>query len=101
MSTLILIHRRLFLDLREAAHRSHRAYGNPSEVTHWTVGQWAATRSGITFASNEEGYISTAGLNSVRQPSIWPRGMTGYEDFAVEPRYFDDDSDSDELNSPN
>ncbi|KIJ31205.1 hypothetical protein M422DRAFT_267156 [Sphaerobolus stellatus SS14] len=71
----------LFLDLREAAHRSQQSYNNPSAVT-WSVGQWihrdgSKTTGGIISPKNDMG-----GKQFIGQWTL--RSLMGNEDFGVE-----------------
>ncbi|KIJ31150.1 hypothetical protein M422DRAFT_267223 [Sphaerobolus stellatus SS14] len=90
ITSVIVSH--LFLDLREAAYRSHKSYNNPSAITA-TVGEW------FNFNQSESGQSDPSGPNI--QPGSHTRenqfigqstlqGLMGYEDFAVDLQHFDD-----------
>ncbi|KIJ31130.1 hypothetical protein M422DRAFT_267201 [Sphaerobolus stellatus SS14] len=79
----------LFLDLREAAYRSHKLYDNPSAITA-TVGEW------FNFNQSESGQSDLniqPGCHTRENRFIGQRtlqDLMGYEDFAVDLQHFDD-----------
>ncbi|KIJ38387.1 hypothetical protein M422DRAFT_259058 [Sphaerobolus stellatus SS14] len=91
VTSVIVSH--LFLALREAAYRSRRVYNSPSAITE-TVGQWFQVEdckagwdsSSCTDIPPEN---NTKGKQFLGQETF--RDIMGYEDFAVDFRYFDDE----------
>ncbi|KIJ27990.1 hypothetical protein M422DRAFT_270758 [Sphaerobolus stellatus SS14] len=90
ITSVIVSH--LFLDLREAAHRSRKSYHNPSAITA-TVGEW------FNFNQSESGQSDPSGPNiqlgsHTRQNQFIGKGtlqgLIGYDDFAVDLQHFDD-----------
>ncbi|KIJ28013.1 hypothetical protein M422DRAFT_270782 [Sphaerobolus stellatus SS14] len=87
ITSVIVSH--LFLDLREAAYRSHKSYNSPSAITA-TVGEW------FNFNQSESGQSDPNIQPGCHTRENWfigqrtLRDLMEYEDFAVDLQHFDD-----------
>ncbi|KIJ31125.1 hypothetical protein M422DRAFT_267196 [Sphaerobolus stellatus SS14] len=87
ITSVIVSH--LFLDLREAAYRSRKSYGNPSAITA-TAGEWFnfnQSESGQSDPNIQPG-CHTRENRFIGQKTL--QDLMGYEDFAVDLQHFDD-----------
>ncbi|KIJ31146.1 hypothetical protein M422DRAFT_267219 [Sphaerobolus stellatus SS14] len=87
ITSVIVSH--LFLDLREAAYRSHKSYDNPSAITA-TVGEWFNFNQSASEQSDPNIQPETRIRENrfIGQRTL--QGLMEYEDFAVDLQHFDD-----------